>query len=141
MEMETTEQNDPQFTTIRSLLDRYLRARESGRSAGSVSGHLDEDSMSAFVEGTISERESGPVISHLVACSFCRHVTAELITLDAALAGNAAVTGQPLSAEPSRVSEVLSGVLDRIFGSTEPAVFAHSDDEDENNKNGPKPEE
>ena len=140
MEMETTDQTDPQFRKIQLLVNRYLSTRES-EGAGAVSGHPDEDSISAFVEGAMSDREAGPVVSHLVACSFCRHVTAELITLDAALAENEAVAAQPATAEPTRVSEVLSGILDRIFGAAEPAVFAHGEDESRDGEEDKEPKD
>ena len=127
--MESIHQNDPQLIKIQGLLESYLTAREIQRSAESISSeHLDEDSLSAFVEGRISERESTPVVSHLVDCSFCRHVTTELIRLDAALAENETIAVPALTKEPSKVSEVLSGILERMFGTGEPAVFAHSDE-------------
>jgi hypothetical protein len=130
MQMESTNQNDPQIGKIQGLLDHYLATRETERSADNfASAHLDEDSLAAFVEGTISDREAKPAVSHLVDCSFCRHVTAELISLNAAFAENEVITAQPASKEPSRVSDVLSGILERMFGSNESAVFAHSDEE------------
>src|SRR5678816_1862759 len=79
----TYHQNDPQIIRIQGILDGYLSTRELRLGANSSdAGHLDEDSLSAFVEGRISERESVPFVSHLVDCSFCRHVTTELIRLD-----------------------------------------------------------
>ena len=127
--MESIHQNDPQLIKIQGLLESYLTAREIKRSAASISaGHLDEDSLSAFVEGGISERESAPVVSHLVDCSFCRHVTTELIRLDASMAEGEMIAAPVLTKEPSKVSEVLSGILERMFGTGEPAVFAHSDE-------------
>ena len=133
--MESTHQNDPQESTIQGLLALYLSSRDPMRaSADPESGHIDEDSLSAFADGNLSERETIPVVSHLVDCSFCRHVTAELVRLDAAFAESGAVTTQPASKEPSKVSKVLAGILDRILGSGEASVFAHGEDQDEPEK-------
>jgi len=140
MEMESTHQNDPQLTGIQGLLESYLTAREIRRAAETVTqGHLAEDSLSAFVEGSIAERESAPVISHLVDCSFCRHVTTELIRLDAAMAESEVITAPSSTREPSKVSEVLSGILERMFGTGESAVFAHSDEKEEEAEKDPEP--
>lgn len=134
--MESTHQNDPRIIEIQGLLNRYLAARETQFSGVVLEpAHLDEDSLSAFVDGAMPEREAAPAVRHLTDCSFCRGVTAELIRLDAEMAGNEAITTQPSVAEPSRASDVLSGILGRLFGSGEPAVFAHGEDEPEKNKN------
>ena len=114
---------------FQGLLDRYLnhQATSTGNHADS---HLDEDSLSAFVEGNLSEREAAPIVSHLVDCSFCRHVTADLSRLDLAFADEPAVAAER-DAQPSKVSEVLGGLLSRLFGTSEGAVFAHEEREDE----------
>ncbi|MEP7211791.1 MAG: hypothetical protein ABI791_01865 [Acidobacteriota bacterium] len=138
--MESNHQNDPQLIKIQGLLESYLTAREIKHSAETISaGHLDEDSLSAFVEGGISEREARPVVSHLVDCSFCRHVTTELIRLDVSLAENETIAAPALTKEPSKVSEVLSGILERMFGTGEPSVFAHSDEEEEDAEKDTEP--
>jgi anti-sigma factor RsiW len=94
---------------------------------------LDEDTLTAFVEGNLSPRESAPAISHLVDCSFCRHVTAELVRLDFAFADEAApLPATAQQSEPASVSDVLSNLLSRIFGSTsDSAVLAHQEPEEE----------
>ena len=140
--MESTyHQNDPQIIRIQGILDGYLSTRELRLGANSSdAGHLDEDSLSAFVEGRISERESVPFVSHLVDCSFCRHVTTELIRLDSEMAEYESAPAPILTREPSKVSEVLSGILERMFGTGEPAVFAHSDEEkDKDAEKDPEP--
>lgn len=113
---------------IQGLLDRYLNRQTAN---GLAENHLDEDSLTAFVEGNLNERESKPIVSHLVDCSFCRHVTTELVRLDFAFAG------EPIQAivpekEPSKVSEVLNGLLARLFGTGDSAVFAHHETEEPN---------
>lgn len=133
--MENKEYMTPQETAIQNLVSQYLKARSAAditRAANTP--HLDHDSLAAFTEGNLSEREAKPVVSHLVDCSFCRHVTAELIRLDMAFAENPVATSAAETAEPSRVSEVLSGLLSKIFGTTDGAVFAHNEKEEEEAK-------
>lgn len=123
--MENTGKNLEELR-IQGLLDRYLNRKTVN---GLAENHLDEDSLTAFVEGNLNERESKPIVSHLVDCSFCRHVTTELVRLDFAFAD------EPIQAavrekEPSKVSEVLSGLLSRLFGTGDGVVFAHHETEE-----------
>ena len=113
---------------IQGLLDRYLKFRSA---AGSET-HLDDDSLSAFVEGRLGERELSPVIKHLIECSFCLNVTAELTKLEMAFAEEKLPVVAPVS-EPVKVADVLKGVLSRIFGTHESgaSVFAHEEKEEE----------
>ena len=124
--METRGKTNPQDLQIQGLLDRYLRLQNPGNNSALQNQHLDEDSLAAFTEGNLSEREAKPIVSHLVDCSFCRHLTAELVRLDLAFAGEdvqiAAVENQP-----SKISEVLNNLLSRIFGTNDGAVFAHEE--------------
>ena len=131
--MENDIKLDPQELQIQGLIDRYLSAFSTSSPVGS-GNHVDEDSLSAFVGGTLNARESGSIVSHLVDCGFCRHATAELVRLDLAFAEDEAPSLTEASVQPARISEVLSGIFSKIFGTTEGAVFAHEekkDDEDE----------
>lgn len=66
----------------------------------------------------------------MVDCSFCRHITAELVRLDLEFADEPApARSSAESAQPSKISEVLSGLLAKMFGTSENAVFAHEDKE------------
>ncbi|HEX8247461.1 MAG TPA: hypothetical protein VF599_04695 [Pyrinomonadaceae bacterium] len=114
---------------IQGLLGNYLRFRSANQNLNDVK-HLDDDSLSAFVEGNLSERESTPILSHLVDCSFCRHVTAELVRLDFAFAGEE--TPMPVAENaPTSVSDVLNNLLSRIFGTSDSsAVLAHQQPEE-----------
>jgi len=127
--MET--RGNTEDTRIQGLLGSYLFGR-SQRIADPANGrHLNEDSLNAFVEGRLSEREATPMVNHMVDCSFCCHVTAELVRLDLAFADEPVTVVQE-AAEPSRIAEVLNGILSRIFGSRDgAAVFAHNEDEKE----------
>lgn len=120
-------------------MNSYLAAREKGRGEA-VSSHVDEDSLAAFAEGRLGDRESGPVVSHLVDCSFCRHVSAQLIRLNAEFAEFETETVASPSVEPARISEVLSGLFSKIFGTTDGAVFAHEEKDEPEDKDEEKNE-
>lgn len=125
--MENKKFTNPQDIQIQGLLDRYLHSQASNNNA-SAEKHLNEDLLAAFTEGNLDEREAQPIINHLVDCSFCRHVTAELVRLDLALTGENAqiVTSEN---QPSKISEVLTNLFSRIFGANDDAVFAHQEKE------------
>ena len=129
--MENEIKLNPQELQIQGILDRYLASNNKGITA--EGGHIDDDSLSAFVEGTLNRRESDSIVTHLVDCGFCRHTTAELVRLDLAFAEEApaALAAQ---AEPSKISEVLSGIFSKIFGTTDGAVFAHEEKSKEENE-------
>ena len=118
---------------IQKLLSNYLHLQVSSKGLSAEAPHLDEDSLSAFVEGNLGQKESQPIVSHLVDCSFCRHVTAELVKLDFAFAEETSQVSVKTEA-PSRISEVLSNILSRIFGSNDGVVFAHQETEEDTEK-------
>lgn len=128
--MENKNLTNPQDIQIQGLLDRFLRSQATSDDLALNKQHLDEDLLAAFTEGNLSEREAKPIVRHLVDCSFCRHVTAELVKLDLAFAEE---TIQPAVSEnkPSRISEVLSNLLSNIFGTNDSAVFAHQEKEED----------
>ncbi len=123
----------PQDIQIQGLLDRYVRSEIWSENFTGQARHLDEDLLAAFVEGNLGERETKPIVNHLVECSFCRHVTAELVRLDLAFA-EADVKAVVSENQPSRISEVLSSLLSRIFGTNDDAVFAHQEKEEKEEK-------
>jgi len=137
--MENKGQLSSQDVKIQGLIDSYLRSYSSGSDSKIDERHLDEDSLTVFVEGNLSERESQPIVSHLVNCSFCRHITAELVSLDLAFADDVRVSNNQTE-QPSKISEVLNGLLSRIFGANENAVFAHQETEDDIEKSQEKNE-
>ena len=110
---------------IQGLLDSYLRVRPY--TIESQGQHLDDDSLSAFVEGSLSEIESKPITTHLVDCGFCRNVTAELVRLELAFADD---TAHISTETPTKVSEVMNGFFSRLFGSSIGEVFAHQEEEE-----------
>ena len=129
--MENTGNINPTDIKIQGLLNSYLKARSANGEPEKTQIHLDEDSLTAFVEGNLSRRESQPIVRHLVDCSFCRHITTELVRLDLAFAGQTETAAVSAVNQPTKVSEVLGGILSRIFGSNDGAVFAHHEEDSE----------
>jgi hypothetical protein len=117
-----------QETAIQNLLGQFLTARKSAAEVDAgQDAHLDQDTLAAFVEGNLNERASGPVVAHLVCCSFCRNITAELIRLDLDFAEYGTAEARAAVSEPGPISEVLGGLFSRIFGTSDGAVFAHQE--------------
>jgi hypothetical protein len=109
---------------LRSIVHAHLR-RASLAPTSTVGGHLDEDALSAFVEGRLSELESAPLIKHLVSCTSCRHITAQLVRLDTELSG-VETTVQVSTEEPGRIRRLLADLAARVLPPTEDnAVFAY----------------
>jgi hypothetical protein len=121
--MKNKGQTNSEELKIQGLLDRYLKFRSLTVTSDA---HLNEDSLNAFVEGRLSQRESSPLIKHLIDCSFCLNVTAELVKLELDFADEFQTISVAAS-EPAKVSDVLKGLLSRIFGPQDDAVFAHQE--------------
>jgi hypothetical protein len=117
---------------IQALLEGYLRFRSSASKTAVMGEHLDEDSLAAFVDGDLTQRENTFFASHLVDCSFCLHKTAELSQLRNAFEEEA-YEAIPQTSQPVKISEVLSDLFSRLFGSSEGAVFAHEEKKDDEN--------
>jgi hypothetical protein len=108
---------------LRKLVHTHLQRRTS-QLAPIVGVHLDEDMLAAFTGGHLSDLESAPIIKHLVGCSSCRRVTAQLIRLDSELAGEAE-PAPVQQEEPHRILGFLSDLASRMLPSTETEVFAY----------------
>jgi hypothetical protein len=127
--MANTVELNQQEQNIQGLIGQYLAIRSTDTVD---SGHLDEDTLSAFVEGSLSERQGKEAVGHLVRCGYCRGISAELIRLELAFA-DASPAAIETAETPQKISEVLSGLFSKIFGTADGAVFAHSDDEEKTN--------
>lgn len=126
--MDNTKKMGTEEQRMQSLLEAFLVSRRSLKSsAAETSFHVDEDFLTAFTEGNLGERESMPVVNHLVRCGFCRHKTAELVRLDLEFAPVDEGIRPASAAEAHKISEVLSGLLTKIFGHPDGAVFAHNE--------------
>jgi hypothetical protein len=130
---------------LRRMVHQHMGRRASLAPASGA--HLDEDALSVFVEGRLSERESAPLIRHLVACASCRHITAQLIRLDTELSASEPAAPAPSAEEPGRIRRLLSDLAARVLPSSEEdVVFAYhapADDfeKKEEAKGGEEPED
>jgi hypothetical protein len=100
---------------------------EESHAASGAGAHLDEDALSTFVEGRLGERESAPLISHLVACGFCRRITAQLIRLENELGEVAESLPMPVTEDGrGRLRRFLAELSERVLPSSEEdTVFAY----------------
>lgn len=119
---------------MQGVVDRYLSAI-SAETHQSDTGHPDEDLLTAFVEGNLAERESAPLTAHLVRCPLCLHKSAELVRLGEEFSEDIPVIDA--AEKPVKVADVLSGILGRIFGTGDDAVFAHQETEDDDDRKDP----
>ncbi len=117
--------NNRETEGIRRMIHQHLQRRAMVQPSVVTDAHLDEDALSAFVEGRLSETESAPVVQHLVACGFCRRATAELVRLEAEV-GSAVDTTTDTEQEPGRVRKLLNDLASRVLPHAEAdAVFAY----------------
>jgi hypothetical protein len=108
------------------MIQRHLLQRvEIGPMAGaSLAGtHLDEDALSAFVEGRLGDVEAAPLVSHLVGCNSCRRFTAELVRLESEL-GPDEQSAPPSIEEPGRIRSLLENLAARVLPASD-EVFAY----------------
>ena len=92
------------------------------------SPHLDEDALAAFVEGRLGEAESAPLVSHLVSCYSCRHITAQLVRLESQLgeAEEPIAAAVPPSEERGRIRRLLDELAARVLpAADDDEVFAY----------------
>ena len=123
------EQFNQENQQIGQILELFLKNKTSETSPINET-HLDEDSISAFVDGALSQRESEPIMRHLVGCSPCRKITGQLARLAEEL------NEQPESisvaaAQPNRLQQFLQSFGLSGFGLSDDAVFAHNDSSEE----------
>lgn len=107
------------------MVHAHLRHRALTAPPIAAADHLDDDFLSAFVEGRLSEAESSSTLKHLVACSSCLHMTAQLVRLDSEVSGireSRVITEE----EPGRIRRLLDDLSSRVFVPTDDeAVFAY----------------
>ena len=113
---------------IRRLIDRRLKTRLVAEAVvAHFDDHLDEDAISAFVEGRLEEAESSSLISHLVQCSSCRYTTAQLVRLESQFDPEIEASAEE---SPGRVRSFIESLAARITPSfEEDAVFAYQNPE------------
>lgn len=109
------------------MIHRHLHERALVAPHVPADMHLDEDALSAFVEGRLSETESSPLIQHLVACGYCRQATVQLVRLDTETFVSQTPTAQTLrEEEPGRIRRLLDDLASRVLPAhDEETVFAY----------------
>ena len=101
----------------------------------SAAAHLDEDAMSAFIEGQLSESENRSIISHLTSCGSCRDFTASLIRLESTFTADDEST--MVEETPSRLRQFLERFASQVIPSSgEDAVFAYQNPDENEEKPG-----
>jgi hypothetical protein len=112
---------------MRRMIHRHLHERALVAPPGPADMHLDEDALSAFVEGRLSETESSPLIQHLVACGYCRQATVQLVRLETEIvASQTPTTAAIQEEEPGRIRRLLDDLASRVLPAhEEETVFAY----------------
>lgn len=125
---------------IREMIALRLKSiSESATLALRPESHLDEDTISAFVEGRMGNLESKPVLSHLTACGVCRRASAQVLQLANQIDEEPETKAG--EEEPGRLKAFLSN-LQSLVPSNDEVVFAYEDREDEDRGESPgKPAE
>lgn len=109
---------------IREMIDHRLKSLSAAATVDLPSAsHLDEDTISAFVEGRLSPGESKPVVAHLTACRSCRHASAQLVRLENQI--DTHTTPESLAEEPSRLQAFISNLSSLVPSAGEEVVFAY----------------
>lgn len=127
--MKHPEQQNGDFetTAIRRLIDIRLKARLSDKNLPSASAaHPDDDLVNAFVEGRLEDAESLAVISHLVSCTSCLHLTAQLARFEPEMDEVGSTTTPTEDPGPLQrfFDRLATGVMPSI---NEDAVFAYEE--------------
>ncbi len=95
-------------------------------------GHPDDDTLCAFIEGRLEENAASEMVSHLIACSNCRRITAQVTRFDAAPDLDADLVSEVEESEPGRFRQILENLASRVFpGATEDVVFAYQNPPEE----------
>lgn len=122
---------------IQFMIHQRLRTNTN---VETLAEHPDEDSLCAFIEGRLDESGSTQIVSHLIVCGSCRHITAQVTRLDSQIL-DSQINDSPLIAEydspqdesePGRLRSLLEGLASRVFpNSQEDVVFAYQNPPDQ----------
>ncbi|HEY6119382.1 MAG TPA: hypothetical protein VIV66_05450 [Pyrinomonadaceae bacterium] len=114
--------------TIRFMVRERLKARVVATTELPSENHLDDDTISAFFEGRLGDAESAPVITHLVSCSLCRHMTAQFAQFDA----DVSATTLPVVGEenPTSLRQWFEDFRTGFAGGSTEEVFAYQNPAD-----------
>jgi hypothetical protein len=126
--MKKAEQENADFEppVIGTLIDVRLKARLQDESlSASFAPHPDDDVISAFVEGRLDDAECVSIISHLVGCATCLHLTADLIRFEPDM--NEVSSTSISEPDPGPMRQFLDRIAEGVIPSTEDAVFAYQE--------------
>ena len=127
--------NEP--PAISYLIEQRLKERSLDETT-EVLAHLDEDTITAFVEARLEEPEYLSAVSHLIKCGECRSTTAQLVRLEFELDESNEST--PYEESSSRLGAFLSGIAANLVpADQEDAVFAYQNPETEAESERPEP--
>lgn len=121
--MTTQNQGDKHFETLLAL---YLKQSQANKNSNSNQLHLDEDILSAFIEGTVTEKQAVPILRHLIDCGFCRRLTAKLNEI------NETFDDIAVCADNGRTNkwfDLWNNLTESIFRPYDNAVTAHEAEE------------
>lgn len=105
---------------IARLIDLRLKSNPAFlTNADTPSSHPDTDTITSFVEGRLESGDAQSVTSHLVKCSSCRFLTAQLARTELP-ADNDSAEEKSLS-----VDRLIERLRNSLVPSTEDAVFAY----------------
>jgi hypothetical protein len=138
--MKTPEQQnyDSETLVIRRLIELRLKARwrDEVLSAASIA-HPDEDVVSTFMEGRLDAAESLSIVSHLVNCASCLHLTADLVRFEPDM--NEFDRAGSLSESPGPFRMFLDRIAEGVIPSGGDAVFAYQEKDEPTNDGEPEP--
>lgn len=109
---------------IARLIDLRLKSNPAFlTNADTSSAHPDTDTITSFVEGRLESADAESMTSHLVKCSSCRFLTAQLARTELP----ADESGDAVSAEEGSLSvdRLIERLRNSLVPSTEDAVFAY----------------
>jgi len=114
--------------TIRGMIAQRLKAVAAAELTNvPAQSHLDEDVITAFVEGRLVGDECQPVLAHLAACGACRRTSAQMVQMENQI--DAEVTGD-IPEEPSRLESLISRLGSILPSTGEDVVFAYQNPEE-----------
>lgn len=116
-------QGDKHFETLLAL---YLKQSQANKNSNHNQLHLDEDILSAFVEGAVTENQAVPVLKHLIHCAFCRRITTQLAELSENFAEIPVSTS---SVKTNSWGELWNNLTESVSRSYDNSVVAHENKE------------
>ena len=125
---------DPQASdfaaaTMRRLIEVRLNARLHEATTSSTA-HPDEDVIAAFMEAQLDDAQARQVISHLVNCSSCLHLTAELMRHEPEIED---IQLSQNEERPGHIQRLLDSLVNAVVPRlNEDAVFAYEEKAEDN---------